>query len=154
MSPRLSCVQLLHKTRLPSSCHTSVAQTPDTRILADSSGCTTSFCGSRGIVLVPGPVQGTSKRCDYKLMSLALYKQTPQKVYSPNKCYPLTWSSWETPHLLQQSCYCSKHFWICPQSQFMRKSDSLLRVTPDFCSKTALPSVITLHVHQTWLQMI
>lgn len=109
--------------------------------------CTTTFCSSRGSVLVQGLVQGTSKRCDYKLMRLALCKQTYQKVYSPNECYPLTRSSRGTPHLPQQSGHCSKHFWICPQSRFMRKSDTLLRVTPDFCSKTALPSVITLHVH-------
>lgn len=124
------------------------------KVLADLSGCTTSFCRSQGSVLVLGLVQGTSKRCDYKLMRLALCKQTHQKVYNPNECYPLTRSSWETPHSLQQCCHCSKHVWICPQSQFMRKSDSLLRVTPDFYANTALLSVITLYVHQTGLPMI
>lgn len=112
------------------------------------------FCSSQGSVLALGLVQGTSKRCDYKLMRLALCKQTHQKVYNPLECYPLRGSTWETPHLLQQCCHCSKRFWVCPQSQFMRKSDSLLRVTSDFCSKTALLSVITLHVHQSWFPMI
>lgn len=78
------------------------------------SGCTPHFCGSWGFVLVLGLVQGTSKRCDYKLMRPVLCKQTHQKVYNPNECYPLTWSSWETPHLLQQCCHCSEHVWICP----------------------------------------
>lgn len=154
MSPRVSYVQWLHKTQLPSSCHASMARTPMLQFWQTTSGYATSFCSSRGSVPVLGLVQGTSKRCDYKLMRLALCKQTHQKVYKPNKCYPLTRSSRETPHLFQQSGHCSKHFWICPQSQFMRKSDSLLTVTPDFCSKTASPRVITLHVHQTWLQMI
>lgn len=122
--------------------------------LAALSGCTAHFCSSQGSMLVLGLVQGTSKRCDYKLMRLALCKQTQQKVYNPHECYPVTGSSWETPHLLQQCCPCSKHFWICPRSQFMRKSDLLLRVTPDFCSKTALLSVITFPVYQTWLPMI
>lgn len=122
--------------------------------LAALSGCTTRFCSSRGSMLVLGLVQGTSKRCDYKLMRLALCKQTHQEGYSPHERYPVTGSSWETPRLPQQCCHCPKHFEICPQSQFMRKSDSLLRVTPDFCSKTALLSVITLPVYQTWLPMI
>ena len=133
------------------NCGVSPGHGTDTSVttLADSSGCTPRFCGSRGLGLGLGLVQGTSKRCDYKLMRPALCKRTQRQVCSPRECSPLTRSSWESPHLLQQCCHCSKHFRICPRSQFMRKSDSLLRVTPDFCSKTALPSVITLHVHQT-----
>lgn len=95
-------------------------------ILADWSGCAPHFCSSWGLVLVLGLVQAMSKRCDYKLMRLALYKQTQQKVYNPSKCYPSIWSSWETPHSIQQCYHCSKHFRNCPQSLFIRKSDSLL----------------------------
>lgn len=95
-------------------------------ILADWSGCAPYFRSGRGFVLVLGPVQAASKRCDYKLMRLALCKQTKQKVYNPSECYPSIWSSWETPHSIQQCCHCSKHFRNYPQSLFRRKSDSLL----------------------------